>query len=363
MPRYFKHFATFLFLLLLTGTTLEGQIVSAQSANRIVNMQITLAFDDGSNFSGSISTGQNQPAAGHERDTTAGQPSSDVAANLQIHVQLQDSFGANLDEKSPNGEGQVLFTVRNGGSYRIRVRGPDIEETVLDNVEPALGDRMLNIRLHRKGAKGSLATTGSGVVAAKRLKAPPAAVKEVEKGDKALAAGDLPKARQSFEKAIEIYPDYDIPYNNLGVILMQTGDAEGGRRAFEKAIQLNENFTRAYTNLARIELSGQHYSEADKAVVKALVNEPLNAQALCLGVQAAYLSGRLDGAVSYAKTLHTISHKECAIGHYFAARALIGNKLPDQAIEELEMFLKEAPTDTNAPDAQLKLEQLKHRQP
>jgi tetratricopeptide (TPR) repeat protein len=357
MSRFISKFVLFL---LMAASAAHGQILTNQSANRSVDIRVTLSFDDGSSITGNVSTGQNQAGSGHERDTAVGQQSTEVAANLQIHVELQDSFGGNIDEKSPSGEGQVLFHVRNGGSYRIRVRGAEIEETVLDNVEPALGDRMLNIRLHRKGAKG-LDSANKAIVPAKRLQAPKAALREVEKGDRALAAGDLHKARQAFEKAIELYPDYDIPYNNLGVVLMQSGDSEGGRRAFEKAIQLNDQFSRAYANLARIELAGKRYSQADDLISKAIAGDPLNAQALCLGTQSAYFSGKLDGAISYAKTLHTVSHKDCPIAHYLAGQAFATKNLPDDAIQEFELFLKEAPQDPNATKARQQIAQLKVR--
>ena len=61
-----------------------------------------------------------------------------------------------------------------------------------------------------------------------------------------------PDAIRYYEKAIQLDAEYDIPYNNLGVIYLDTmGDVSKAMDLFQQAIQLNENYALAYYNLGR----------------------------------------------------------------------------------------------------------------
>lgn len=59
-------------------------------------------------------------------------------------------------------------------------------------------------------------------------------------------------AIETYNKAIQADPEYDVPYNNLGVIYLDDlNDAVKAKPLFEKALERNERYTMAYYNLGR----------------------------------------------------------------------------------------------------------------
>jgi len=350
--------ALFLVLLLLPSIPAFSQVsVPSARVSDMVEMQINLSFSDGSSFTG----GDNMAGVAATTRGSGGPPSinRDFTANLQVRVQLQEGTGDPIEERSPNREGRMTFRVRNGSVYRLRIFGPDIEETMVERVEPNRGDRYMNITIRRRASANVVTTAAAATVPAIRLQIPPNAQKEFDKGAEAQADGDLKKARRQYEKAIELYPQFDQAYNNLGVVFMETDEPEKGRQAFEKAIALNDSFSRAYVNLAKIELGSKNFVRANQLLQKSLVGDPLNAQALYLGAQAAVFAGDADTTIANTQKLHTMPHPESAAAHYLAGRAHEMKKQPAEAIKEYELFLKEAPENPNGPAARRQIKELK----
>ncbi len=59
-------------------------------------------------------------------------------------------------------------------------------------------------------------------------------------------------AIEFYTRAIDIEPDYEIAYNNLGVVYFDgLNDVERAKPCFEAAIKLNDNYTMAHFNMAR----------------------------------------------------------------------------------------------------------------
>ena len=67
--------------------------------------------------------------------------------------------------------------------------------------------------------------------------------------------GDSNEAKKCLEKAIELNPNYGTAYNNLGNVLQELGDSNEGKICFEKAIKLNPNFIAAIWNLHQFALN------------------------------------------------------------------------------------------------------------
>jgi TolA-binding protein len=73
-------------------------------------------------------------------------------------------------------------------------------------------------------------------ISATSVAAPPAAQKAFEKGRERERKGKWDEARQSFEKAVQIYPQYAEAWFELGRVQVQTNDFEGGRHSFSQAM-------------------------------------------------------------------------------------------------------------------------------
>lgn len=67
-----------------------------------------------------------------------------------------------------------------------------------------------------------------------------------------LIAGEMGKARESVEFALELDPELDIAWNNLGSILSRKGEIELAEYSYQKAFWINRNNASAISNLARL---------------------------------------------------------------------------------------------------------------
>lgn len=351
--------------LLLAFLLLSCILSSAQTPN-YVDMKVRLTFQDGASNS---TNSQGTPGAdSNSRSSLGGRSGMDTTTAMQIRVQViaADGGGGPVAEVSPNTEGvatiRVVGSIITGGTqvyptYRIRVFGPEIEETFEDNVEPGRADRFLNISLRRKGEKPL--PKSKGMVSASGLKIPRNAEKELERGNKALADNKLDVAKEHVNKAIELYPQYDEAYNMLGVVLLKSGDTAEGKKAFEKAVQLNDKFARAYVNLAKLSMQDKQYEEAIMLIHKSLSVEPMSAEATSIACQAYLMTGRFADVATASRKLHSLAHDGMTLCHFAAGVALTNLKQSADAITEYNLFLTEAkPNDALAPKARDAIEDL-----
>lgn len=70
------------------------------------------------------------------------------------------------------------------------------------------------------------------------------------------------EAQQHFEKAIAIFPRFEIPYLNLGSIAKSRGQTDSAIEWYIKALDFNPRFARAYLNLGNIYFEREAFSEA-----------------------------------------------------------------------------------------------------
>lgn len=353
----------FVFALLSLALTAQAQNV------RTVQFRVVLVWSDGSNLAEKQDVSGMPGVQGTSRDGGAGQPlGGNAVSNMEIRISVLNDVGQTVAEASPSSQGDATFnvigTVRSSNGlqqdvvYRVRVRGANIEEENIENVVPASQDRILTVRIRRKGEKSS---GGGGVVAANALKIPGKAEKEFDKGSKALDEKKLLEAKAHFQKAIELYPKYDVAYNGLGVTLLQLGDLDGGRSAFEKSIEVNDKFAAGYRNLSRILARQKDFAQAAELLQRSLSLEPLNADALSRLCQYDYLIGKDTDVAELARKLHSIPHDGEALAHFAAGSSLERMNKPDEAILEYSIFVKEAPDSKLVGAAQEAIERCRQK--
>lgn len=340
----------------------------AHAQSQVVELRIYITYQDGSRIGELESSGQAGVTSGNASAASGSQRASGGISNMAIRVQIIDPEGGGVaSEGYPNGEGVATFRVvgsvlkdgvRHFPSYRIRVFGSEIEELWLENVEPGRADRFVNVSIRRKGEK-PLLKSDRGTVSATGLMVPKKAQKEIDKGNEALADKKLAEAKIHFEKAIEIYPQFDQAYNNLGVVLVETGDLDAAKKAFEKALELNDKFARAYVNLARLAMRTSDFTTASGLLKNSLSIEPLNPDALSMACQAEVMSQNYDEVIVLAKRLHGVPHQGMPICHFGAGLAYQNLDRPGNAIDEYNLYLQEAgPSDTLIGKARTAIEEL-----
>jgi tetratricopeptide (TPR) repeat protein len=129
------------------------------------------------------------------------------------------------------------------------------------------------------------AAPASNLVPISQLRIPSKAIKEFERGQKALKSGDNLASAEHFQKALEIYPDFLQAHNSLGLRYVQRGEFEKALTEHQLALSLDPRNSQTHEDLALVLVSLNRAPEAETEARQAL---ELNPQSVC----ARYVLGR-----------------------------------------------------------------------
>jgi Tfp pilus assembly protein PilF len=87
---------------------------------------------------------------------------------------------------------------------------------------------------------------------------------------------EILKAIQSYQKVMELDPNYVEAYNNLGIIYQEMGDLEKALEAYQKSIEINPRYEKAYNNRGIVFYLQGRDEEALESFQKALALNPNN---------------------------------------------------------------------------------------
>ncbi|MFA6471901.1 MAG: tetratricopeptide repeat protein [Candidatus Latescibacterota bacterium] len=93
---------------------------------------------------------------------------------------------------------------------------------------------------------------------------------------------DYGKARESYEKAVELNPDNAAMLNNLAALTKNDGNQIGAALLFESAISSDPLYIEPYLNISRMFMELNLFTVAEPYIRKVLEIEPGNAEALNL---------------------------------------------------------------------------------
>ena len=279
--------------------------------------------------------------------------SDDRRASTNLQVQLmQGASTTPVATTYTNDAGVADFMNIQMGDYHVVVSGDGIQTTQseLFEIDPRRisQSEYVTVLKIENGAPKVTEAHSSSTVSASELNVPAKARKELAKANESMARQDWKKALEEINKAIAIYPQYAAAYNNLGVLYSRTNDDAHGQEALEKAISLDGHLTAAYVNLSKLYLREKDYPKAEALLEKAVSNDPNNCESLMLLADAQFLDRHYDAAIASARQAHIASHTHPAFVHYIAARAYDSQNRRQEAVAELELFLKEEPTGPRA---------------
>ncbi len=201
----------------------------------------------------------------------------------------------------------------------------------------------------------------AATVSATSLRAPKDARKAYEKATAHIHKGKLTEAKKELERAVKLYPQYAAAWTDLGWVLEQENQLTEARAAFGEARNADDNFVPAYLGLASIALRQSNWGEAQTLSGRATqldgVNFPVGSYYLAM---ANVQLGHLDQAEKSARMAeqldvrHSIPQVNLLLG-----TILVRKQDYAHAAEELEAYLKFAPSAENGEEVRQRIAELK----
>ena len=272
-------------------------------------------------------------------------------AGPHLRAQLRrgiDAIMVAMDQTSSSGN--VEFNEVDPGQYNIRVSGDGIEpsESGMFTLEDTRTFMSVRVVVKPSDEDQGAEMRGGASISVVDLNVPKKAQKEFEHGENELSQENWEKAIEHLNKAIQIYPQYSLAYNDLGICYGHLKQYDKERDAFIRAINANQRCVPALVNLAHMDMQNNRLAEATGLLEKATSTEPESVQTLSLTAQLDFMQGRYEQAIMTAHKVHGLPHQHFAIVHYVAASAYQKQGHTPEAIGELQLFLQEEPQGPRA---------------
>jgi tetratricopeptide (TPR) repeat protein len=179
--------------------------------------------------------------------------------------------------------------------------------------------------------------------------APAAARKALEKGREQEQKGKWEEARNSLEKAVQIYPRYAAAWNELGRLQLRNQDAPSARHSFEQALAADPKYVNPYDGLAQLAMQSHDWRNVIEATGKLFALDPLSfPDAYYYNSVGNYYLGNLDAAEkSVLQGVRVDEAHQVPRLQYLLGMILLQKKDYQGASEHMQLYLRVAtlPTD------------------
>jgi len=281
----------------------------------------------------------------HQRPPDIDVRVSDFATEMALDKAKVDllRLSAVVQTGFSDASGTVRFPFVDPETYTIRAaRDGYQEEEMTVEVTPGQHSISVSVQMRPLTAEGNQ----GGMVSARKLSLPPAAIKEVERGTRLLdKKTDLKKSVEHFQKAVSIFPDYYEAYFLMGVAFSQMSSSGEAETALRKALELNSKFLPPYQPLALLLFSQKRFVDERLLLEQAAELDPQSwkwpyEMARCLAKM-----GDWDRAVEYGKSAGQKPRAPTKI-HILMGDLYSNSGSSERALAEFEEFAK---LDPNSP--------------
>lgn len=291
--------------------------------------------------------------AGQIRLATGESPPRPLLVELRLH-------GATLNSTYSDTRGYFSFSLLDSNDYHIVVN--DEAYSPVDQDSPVTTENLnlvLMVALYAREDKKNndpLHSRASGSnpylvnLADYNKSFPKGAIKEYKRGLDAEHNGDPDQAIAHYLGALKIAPDYYPAHNNLGSLYLGKKDFNSAEEQFRDAIRLRQDDAQAYFNLGNVLMLTGRYPESETAVASGLQHSPNSAFGYFLKGCLAHRTGK-DGEGE--KDLRQALALDATMwqAHLQLVDLYLRQARRDDAISELQVFLKAFPIVPAAPKA------------
>jgi tetratricopeptide (TPR) repeat protein len=215
--------------------------------------------------------------------------------------------------------------------------------------------------INLKDRKPSAGSNAGPVVSAAEVdpNVPNTARKEYEKGTRLAADEKITEAIDRFKQAIQIYPAYLMARNDLGVQYLKLKRTSEAVEQFEGAIEINPKAFNPRLNIGIALVNQKKYTNAIDHLAQAIsINSSSPSAHLYFGI-ASLETDDLETALREIDTSQSMGGAEYSVAYYFRARVAMKKGEREQAISQLNTYLKNAPNGEYALKAKRLLEEIK----
>jgi Tfp pilus assembly protein PilF len=262
------------------------------------------------------------------RDGNSGQP---------VLVQLYSQFGGLVSRVTASSSGRFEFFNVPQGQYDLVIDMTGykpVRMRIEYSIAPLEG---LLIDLVPDTKEGE-ATPGPPVPV-RVLQAPPKAREEYDRAIESVNKKRPAEATAHFRKAIELYPEFDEAYLQLGMVHLQQNEAAQAQAAFENVTRIHPQGERGFMLLGRACRMQKKLEEAAQALERSIqLKEDSWFARMELGETLIGL-GRIEDAHPHVLRAHELNPAEPLI-HQLYYNTLIRRNQHREALAELEEFLK-----------------------
>jgi tetratricopeptide (TPR) repeat protein len=187
--------------------------------------------------------------------------------------------------------------------------------------------------------------------------APGKAKKAFEKGREQVQKQKWEDAQKSFEKAVEIYPQYAVAWSELGRIQLRNNDLAAAKNSFRQATAADSSFVNPYEGLANIAAREKQWHELVDATSKVLSLNSVNFPGAWYlqGVGHFYLQNLPAAEKSARQGLKVDQAHMVPKLEYLLAMVLLQERQFVEAAQHMRTFLQHATKPEEVEDAQKQL--------
>ena len=178
------------------------------------------------------------------------------------------------------------------------------------------------------------------VVSLREYMAPENARKEFDRARKEMHRRDCTKAIGHLENGLRAFGQDASALNDLGNCYRKLGKLDGAEESFKRAIALSDSAYIAM-NLAEVYTTQKRFKEAETVLLGAIQRTPQNGDAYYELAVAHFKEGRFEEAEMAALRAHAHPHRVADV-HLLLAKVYL-HKNGGSAVEQLKLYLKEAP--------------------
>ena len=269
-----------------------------------------------------------------------------------VLVVLENNARARIGQDITGPEGRYEFNGLIAGTYYISVKPDETQfqpsSQVIELINTTRGASSSSTETVDFSLKSNVRPNPPpGTTYAQAV--PPEAEKEYLSAVKSITRGDREQATKQLAKAIQIFPDYFLALQQLGLLDVENGSNEEAIKLLKRATKVNSKAAQAHLGLGMAYVNLDRPREAIEELSAARTLDPKLFRAdLYLGI-ARISTGELDMAEKSLKQALAIGGSAQARAvHLYLASIYNLRKNYRAAITELETYLRENPKANNA---------------